>query len=72
VIAGAGLLSVLQLHSADALRGRVLASFQSLTDGFQALGMVLAGALVAPLGLGVMLDLQAGPYVLAAAAALRL
>lgn len=72
VVAGAGLLSVLHLHSADALRGRVLGSFQSLFDGFQALGMVLAGALVAPLGLGVMLDVQAGLYVLAAAAALRL
>jgi MFS family permease len=72
VIAGAGLLSILQLHSADALRGRVMSSFQSVIDGFQALGMVLAGALVAPLGLGLMLDVQAGLYVLAAAAALRL
>jgi Na+/melibiose symporter-like transporter len=72
VIAGAGLLSVLQLHSAEQLRGRVLSSFQSLIDGFQALGMVLAGALVAPLGLAAMLDAQAGLYVLAAAAALRL
>jgi hypothetical protein len=50
----------------------VLSSFQTLMDGFQALGMVLAGALVAPLGLGAMLDVQAGLYVLAAAAALRL
>jgi Na+/melibiose symporter-like transporter len=72
VVAVAGLLSVLQVHSADALRGRVLASFQTLMDGFQALGMVLAGALVAPLGLGLMLDVQAGLYVLAAAIALRL
>jgi hypothetical protein len=72
VVAVAGLLSVLQLHSAEALRGRVLSSFQTLMDGFQALGMVLAGALVAPLGLGAMLDVQAGLYVLAAAAALRL
>ena len=72
VIAVAGLLSVLQLHSAEALRGRVMSSFQTLMDGFQALGMVLAGALVAPLGLGVMLDVQAGLYVLAATAALRL
>lgn len=72
VVAVAGLMSVLQLHSAEALRGRVMASFQSLMDGFQALGMVLAGALVAPLGLGLMLDVQAGLYVLAAAAALRL
>ena len=72
VVAVAGLLSVLQVHSADALRGRVLASFQTLMDGFQAIGMVLAGALVAPLGLGLMLDVQAGLYVLAAAVALRL
>jgi Na+/melibiose symporter-like transporter len=72
VVAVAGLLSVLQIHSAEALRGRVLSSFQSLMDGFQALGMLLAGALVAPLGLGLMLDFQAGLYLLAAAAALRL
>ena len=72
VIAGAGMLSILQLHSADALRGRVLSSFQTVFDGFQALGMVIAGALVAPLGLGLLLDVQAGLYVLAAAAALRL
>jgi Na+/melibiose symporter-like transporter len=72
VVAGAGLLSVLQLHSAEALRGRVLSSFQSVVDGFQAIGMVLAGALTSSLGLGVMLDVQAGLYVLAAAAAARL
>ncbi|MBB5954143.1 MFS family permease [Saccharothrix tamanrassetensis] len=65
VIAGAGMMSVLQLHTSDASRGRVMATFGSLYDGFQALGMVLAGALAVPLGLTVLLDLQAGLYLVA-------
>ncbi|WP_371780064.1 MFS transporter [Streptosporangium subroseum] len=71
VIAGAGMMSVLQLHTADETRGRVLGSFFSLNDGFQALGMMLAGVLVVPLGLTVMLNVQAGLYALAGLVALR-
>jgi Na+/melibiose symporter-like transporter len=70
VVAGEGMLSVLQSHTSDATRGRVLSGFFSMVDGFQALGMVLAGALVAPLGLTPMLDLQAGLYLLAGLIAL--
>jgi Na+/melibiose symporter-like transporter len=71
VIAGAGMMSVLQLHTADETRGRVLGSFFSLNDGFQALGMMLAGVLVVPLGLTVMLNVQAGLYAIAGLVALR-
>jgi Na+/melibiose symporter-like transporter len=71
VIAGAGMMSVLQLHTADETRGRVLGSFFSLNDGFQALGMMLAGVLVVPLGLTVMLNVQAGLYALAGLVALH-
>lgn len=69
VIAGAGMLSVLQQETADESRGRVLSSFFSLYDGLQALGMVLAA--VVPLGLAGLLDVQAGLYVLAGLLALQ-
>ncbi|MEU4806836.1 MFS transporter [Actinosynnema sp. NPDC023587] len=65
VISGVGMMSVLQLHTSDATRGRVLATFGSLYDGFQALGMVVAGALTAPLGLTALLDVQAVLYLVA-------
>ncbi|NUT96196.1 MAG: MFS transporter [Saccharothrix sp.] len=63
VMAGAGMMSVLQLHTSDTVRGRVLATFGSLYDGFQALGMVLAGALTTPLGLTALLNTQAALYL---------
>ncbi|NUT96529.1 MAG: MFS transporter [Saccharothrix sp.] len=63
VVAGAGMMSVLQLHTSDTVRGRVLATFGSLYDGFQALGMVLAGVLATPLGLTVLLNTQAAFYL---------
>jgi len=71
LVAGAGMMSVLQLHTPDETRGRVLSSFFSLHGGFQALGMILAGVLVVPLGLPVLLDVQAGLYVLAGLLALQ-
>ena len=71
VVSGVGMMSVLQLHTSDASRGRVLSSFLSLFDGFQAVGMVVAGALVVPLGLPLLLDLQAGLYVLAGVVAVQ-
>jgi MFS family permease len=70
VIAGAGMMSVLQLHAADEVRGRVMATFVSLYDGGQALGMVLAGALTPVLGLSVLLNAQAGLYLVAGVLAL--
>ncbi|GAA0260589.1 MFS transporter [Saccharothrix mutabilis subsp. mutabilis] len=63
VVAGAGTMSVLQLHTPDTVRGRVLATFLSLYDAFQALGMVLAGVLAAPLGLTALLNAQAALYL---------
>ena len=71
VVGGVGMMSVLQLHTSDASRGRVLSSFLSLFDGFQALGMVIAGVLVVPLGLPALLDVQAGLYALAGLVALN-
>ncbi|MCS7483355.1 MFS transporter [Umezawaea endophytica] len=71
VVGGVGMMSVLQLHTSDSSRGRVLSSFFTLFDGFQALGMVIAGVLVVPLGLPVLLDAQAGLYALAGLVALN-
>ncbi|QEU76985.1 MFS transporter [Streptomyces subrutilus] len=55
----AGRMSIVQMYTSDATRGRVPASFQSVFDGFQALGMALAGVLVAHIGLPLALDVQA-------------
>jgi MFS family permease len=65
VVIGASLMSVLQLHTSDSTRGRVLGAFFSVFDGFQAVGMVLAGVLIVPFGLSALLDVQAGLYVFA-------
>ena len=65
VIATAAMFSILQQHAAPSARGRVLSSFGSLVDAFTALGMVLAGALAATLGLTAMLNAQAALYGLA-------
>ncbi|WP_053716612.1 MFS transporter [Saccharothrix sp. NRRL B-16348] len=70
VIAGAGMMSVLQLHASDEVRGRVMATFVSLYDGGQALGMVLAGTLTPVLGLPVLLNAQAAFYLAAGVLAL--
>jgi hypothetical protein len=59
------MFSIIGAGAEAGARGRVLSSFAALTDGATALGMILTGALVAPLGLGAMLDLQAGLYVAA-------
>ncbi|WP_199441983.1 MFS transporter [Umezawaea beigongshangensis] len=59
------LLTVLQEHTADEVRGRVMSSAFTLFDALQAAGVLLGGALVAPLGLIAVLDAQAGFYLLA-------
>ena len=65
VLATAAMFSIIGRDAEAGARGRVLSSFAALTDGATALGMILAGALVAPLGLAALLDLQAGLYVMA-------
>jgi hypothetical protein len=63
-------MSVVQLHTEDATRGRVLASMQSVFDGFQLFGMLVAGTLVAWVGLPATLNVQAGMLALAGLLAL--
>ena len=65
VLCTAAMFSIIGQDAPAAARGRVLSSFATLVDGATAVGMVLAGALVARVGLGAMLDVQAALYVLA-------
>ncbi|MFD0822477.1 MFS transporter, partial [Micromonospora zhanjiangensis] len=67
-----GLFTLLQAHSPDAYRGRVMSAFFAVYGGVQALGMLLAGLVGTGTGLTVALDAQGACYLAAAALALRL
>jgi MFS family permease len=58
-------LSFLQRATADGERGRVFAAVGLAENAGQALGIVLAGALVAPLGLTALLEAQGSLYLAA-------
>lgn len=65
VVAGSGLLSVLQTSTAESLTGRVMGAVLAGGAAWQAAGMLAAGSLVGVLGLPAVLNLQAGLHVLA-------
>ncbi|WIX76140.1 MFS transporter [Amycolatopsis carbonis] len=65
VVAGAGLLAHVQSVAAPERAGRVLSTVFAVVAAGQALGSLLAGALVAGTGPAVLLDVQAGVYVVA-------
>lgn len=67
-----GLVSLLQAHSPEEARGRVMSTFFAVFGGVQALGMLLAGLAGTGTGLTVALQVQAALYLLAAALATRL
>lgn len=60
-------ISFLQRATDDGERGRVFAAVGLTENAGQALGIVAAGVLTAPLGLTALLDAQAGLYLLAGA-----
>ncbi|WP_414938913.1 MFS transporter [Amycolatopsis sp. cmx-11-51] len=66
VLAGSGLLSLVQTTASPERSGRVLSTMFAGTAGFTALGALLAGGLVSVLGTGVLLNLQAGLHVASA------
>lgn len=68
----AGWLSVVQQATPGGLRGRVMSSFLALSDGLQAIGMLLAGVLVAVMPTLVLLNVQAAVLLLAAVIAWRM
>lgn len=65
-----GLAAFVQATTPDRFRGRIFSAYFSVSDGFQALGMLLAGLLADPLGLLPVLDGQAALYLLAGLLAL--
>jgi MFS family permease len=67
-----GLASFVQANTPDRYRGRVFSAYFSVSDGFQALGMLLAGLLADPVGLLPVLNAQAALYLLAGLLALAL
>ncbi len=66
VLAGSGLLSLVQTAVSPERAGRVLSTMFAGTAGFTALGALLTGALMDVLGPGVLFDLQAGLHVASA------
>lgn len=57
-----GVFSLMQGATPDRLRGRVLSSFLSLSNGLQALGSLIAGLIVSVVGLHLLLNLQTVLY----------
>ncbi|GAB3743377.1 MFS transporter [Amycolatopsis oliviviridis] len=66
VLAGSGLLSLVQTTASPERSGRVLSTVFAGTAGFTALGALLAGGLVSVLGSGVLLNIQAALHVASA------
>jgi len=60
-------ISFLQVAGEDRERGRVFAAVGLVESAGQAVGIVMAGVLAAPLGLMALLDAQAGLYLVAGA-----
>ena len=71
VAVGAGLLADIQSATAPERAGRVLSTVFAGTAAFIALGALLTGALIEVTGPAVLLDVQAGAYVLAGLIMLR-
>jgi MFS family permease len=67
-----GLLTLMQEHAGEQMRGRVIGTFLALYGGVQAVGMLLAGLAGTGTGLTTALQVQGLLYLAAAALALRL
>jgi MFS family permease len=66
-----GLAAFVQANTPDQFRGRIFSAYFTVSDGFQALGMLLAGLLADPVGLLPVLNGQAVLYLLSGLLALR-
>ncbi|WP_340681809.1 hypothetical protein LCL61_24125 [Amycolatopsis coloradensis] len=66
VLAGSGLLSLVQTAASPERSGRVLSTVFAGTAGFTALGALLTGVLLDVLGTGVLLNVQAGLHTVSA------
>lgn len=63
VFMGTGMISFLQQSGGEHERGRIFGALGLADNAGEAVGMVVAGLLTGPLGLGAVLDLQAGIYL---------
>jgi len=70
IAAVTGLASLVQANTPDQFRCRIFSAYFTVSDGFQALGMLLAGLLADPIGLLPVLNGQAALYLLAGLLAL--
>jgi MFS family permease len=61
-----GLITLMQTHAPEAVRGRVLSTLFAVFGGLQAVGMLLAGLVGAGRGLTVALEVQGATILLAA------
>ncbi len=67
-----GLLTLLQSHAPEGVRGRVISTFFAVYGGVQAVGMLLSGLVGTGNGLTIALQVQGVLYLTAAVLALRL
>jgi MFS family permease len=71
VVMTTGLISFLQQAGDSAEHGRIFGALGLADNAGEAVGMITAGALTGPLGLGPILDLQAGIYLMTGVVAIR-
>jgi hypothetical protein len=71
VVMAAGLISFLQQAGDSSEHGRIFAALGLAENAGAAVGMITAGVLTGPLGLGAILDLQAGIYLATGLVAVR-
>ena len=71
VVMETGLISLLQVSSAEAERGRVFGALTFVSSAGQAVGMLAAGILAGPIGLMPMLNAQGCLYLAAGLLAMR-
>ncbi len=71
VVMVTGLISFLQQAGDSAEHGRIFGALGLAENAGQAVGMIVAGVLTGPLGLGAILDLQAGIYLATGLLAVR-
>ncbi len=70
IVSLTGLAAFVQTNTPDQFLGRIFSAYFTVSDGFQALGMLLAGLLADPVGLLPVLNGQAALYLLAGLLAL--
>jgi len=71
VVFGTGLITFLQQAGESSEHGRIFGALGLAENAGQAVGMIAAGVLAGPLGLGAVLNIQAGIYLATGLVAVR-